>query len=475
MVEPVPIDLRSLAARGEIHFVGIAGAGMSAIAELLLATGGAVSGCDLNPGAVGDRLRAWGAQIRLGQDTAHIDPSVSAVIATAAVPFDHPELVAARDARIPVLKRAQALGALVNAGTVIAIAGTHGKTTTTAMTTAILAESGLQPTGFVGGRVPGWDSGLHRGNDRLFVVEADEYDRSFLLLRPTVAVVTTLEADHLDIYGSLEGVEEAFREFIHLVVPGEGLIVACSDEAGVRRLLERAPPQVELLRYGTESGAQLRAVDIEVRGRGSRLRVHEQGAELGELTLAVAGHHNVRNALAATAVALYLGAAFQDAQRALARFTGVERRFQELGRVAGVIVVDDYAHHPTEIRATLAAARAAYAGHRLVAVFQPHLFSRTRDFATEFGAALANADQVWVTDVYPAREAPIPGVTGQLVADAVARVRPGRVHYEPAVERIAMTVRPELRTGDVALFMGAGSIDAAAHDLFQRLLHEARA
>ncbi|MGH7469112.1 MAG: UDP-N-acetylmuramate--L-alanine ligase, partial [Longimicrobiales bacterium] len=433
-----------------------------------------VSGCDLNPGAVGERLRAWGAQIRQGQDTAHIDSSISAVIATAAVPFDHPELVAARDARIPVLKRAQALGALVNEGTVIAIAGTHGKTTTTAMTTAILAESGLQPTGFVGGRVPGWDSGLHRGSDQLFVVEADEYDRSFLLLKPTVAVVTTLEADHLDIYGSLEGVEEAFREFINLVSPGAGLIVACSDEPGVRRLLQRAPAYVDQLLYGTESSAQLRAVNIEVRGRGSRMRVLERGADLGELTLAVAGHHNIRNALAATAAALYLGASFPDAQRALARFTGVERRFQELGRAQGIVVVDDYAHHPTEIRATLAAARAAYAGHRLVAVFQPHLFSRTRDFAAEFGAALATADQVWVTDVYPARETPIPGVTGRLVADAAQHARAGRVQYEPDIERIAQRVQAELRTGDVALFMGAGSIDAAARDLLQRLRMEVR-
>lgn len=473
--EPVRIDLRGLAAHGEVHFVGIAGAGMSALAELLLASGGIVSGCDLQPGPIGERLRRYGATVRQGQDVSHIVASLSAVIATAAVPFDHPELVAARAARIPVLKRAQALGALVNQGTVVAVAGTHGKTTTTAMTTAILADSGLQPTGFVGGRVPGWDSGLHRGNDQLFVVEADEYDRSFLMLKPTVAVVTTLEADHLDTYGSLEGVEEAFLEFISLIPRDHGLIIACSDDDGVRHLVRRARPGSALLLYGTEPAAQFRALDIEMRGRGSRFRLHDRGEEIGELTLAVAGYHNIRNALAATAVALHLGAAFEQAQRTLARFTGVERRFQELGRESGVTVVDDYAHHPTEIRATLAAARAAYPGHRLIAVFQPHLYSRTRDFASDFGSALTAADLIFITDVYPARETPIPGVTGDLIVHAARRAHAQRVEYEPELERVPARLRAQLRTGDIVVFMGAGSIDGAARALLQQLSREARA
>jgi UDP-N-acetylmuramate--alanine ligase len=468
MLDSARIDLRGLAARGTVHFVGIAGAGMSALAELLLADGSAVSGCDLHPGAIGERLRISGANIHQGQDPAHIDASISAVIATSAVPFDHPELVAARKARIPVLKRAQALGALVNEGTVIAIAGTHGKTTTTAMTTAILAESGLEPTGFVGGRVPGWNSGLHRGADQLFVVEADEYDRSFHMLQPTIAVVTTIEADHLDVYGSLEGVEEAFREFIRLVPP-DGLVILCSDDTGARALVQRSGTLAPFLLYGTERGADFRAHDIEMRGRGSRFRVLDHGDELGQLTLSVAGYHNIRYALAATAVGLHFGASFEQAQRALGRFTGVERRFQEIGRVGGVIVVDDYAHHPTEIRATLAAARSAYAGHRLIAVFQPHLFTRTRDFASEFGAALAAADVIWVTDVYPARETPIAGVTGQLVVDALERARARSVRYEPVLEELPDKLRRDLRTGDVVIFMGAGSIDAAARELLQQL------
>ena len=462
------VDLRELAARGTIHFVGIAGAGMSALAEMLLASGATVSGCDNHPGAVSDRLRARGAAILSGQNAAHIDASVAAVITTSAVHSDHPELVAARDANIPVFKRAAALGSLVNQGTVIGIAGTHGKTTTTAMTTTILAQAGLQPTGFVGGRVPGWDSGLHRGSDQLFVVEADEYDRSFLTLRPNIAVVTTLEADHLDIYGSLEGLEEAFLEYASLV-PSDGLCILCSDDAGVRALARQLPRTTPTLTYGTEQGAQLIATDIEVRGRGSRFRVHERAEPLGELSLSVAGYHNIRNALGATAAAMHAGASFADAQAAFANFTGVDRRFQEIARTRGISIVDDYAHHPTEVMATLSAARAAYNGQRLIAVFQPHLFSRTRDFFNEFGAALALADVVIVTDVYPARELPIPGITGELVADAAIRAKARRVEYLPRLEDVQALVAAEMRQGDAIIFMGAGNIDSVAHALVAQL------
>lgn len=463
------VDLRALAQRGPIHFVGVAGAGMSALAELLMASGATVSGCDLNPGVIGDRLRARGAEIQVGQDPAHVESGIAAVVTTAAVPFDHPELLAAREAGVPVLKRAQALAALVNQGTVVAIAGTHGKTTTTAMTTAVLAEAGMKPTGFVGGTVPGWESGLHRGGDELFVVEADEYDRSFLTLTPAVAVVTTVEADHLDIYGSLDGVEEAFLEFISLIPRAEGRMVACGDDAGARRLARKAPAGLGVTTYGTEGDVQVRAVDIEMRGRSSRFRVRDRGEDLGELSIGVTGYHNIRNALAATSVGLHLGAPFAAAQQALAHFAGVERRFQELGRAAGVIVVDDYAHHPTEIRATLSAARSAYSGHRLVAVFQPHLYTRTRDFSDDFGDALAGADIVWLTDVYPARELPIAGVTGELVVAAAHRARAKRVEYEPDHKRLPERVRADVRSGDVVIIMGAGSIDTAGRELLQLL------
>jgi len=462
------IDLRTLAARGPIHFVGIAGAGMSALAEALISQGATVTGCDLHPGELAARFRARGVEIMHGQDASHVDASTGAVITTAAVPPDHPELVAARAAGVPVLKRAQALGALVNRGTVIGIAGTHGKTTTTAMTTAILAEAGLEPTGFVGGRVPGWNSGLRLGGDQLFVVEADEYDRSFLALRPTVAVVTTMEADHLDIYGSFEGVQEAFRHFLQLV-PSDGLIVLCNDDRGARELMDHDATNPDVVTYGIDPGTEFRAVKVEVRGRGSRFIVHDHGEELGEIVLGVAGYHNVRNALAAMLSAMHVGASFEAARRALFGFHGVERRFQELGRARGITVIDDYAHHPTEIRATMAAARAAYAGARIVAVFQPHLYSRTRDFAGEFGAELAKADVVWVTDVYAARETPIEGVSGELVAQAAQKRSRAKVHYEPNVAALPERLAAELRSGDVCVLMGAGDIDRAARTLLQTL------
>ena len=461
------VDLREIAKHGPVHFVGIAGAGMSALAELLLASGGNVTGCDIQPGTAGERLRRLGAVIDDHHDPEHVQHA-TAVVTTAALDAQHPELVAARAARIPVLKRAQALGSLVNRGSVLAVAGTHGKTTTTAMTTAILEEAGLHPTGFVGGRVPGWESGLRMGGVDLFVVEADEYDKSFLTLEPNIAIVTTLEADHLDIYGSLEGVREAFRQFVDLLPP-DGLLVVCNDDDGARDLRPRTLPAPAVMTYGIERGADLRAVDVEVRGRGSRCRVLRHGEALGELELIVPGHHNVRNALAAIAAALHADAPFDAAQRALGRFAGVARRFEDLGRHHGIAIVDDYAHHPTEIRATIAAARASFAGMRLVAVFQPHLYSRTRDFAAAFGAALAQADSVWVTDVYPAREAPIPGVTGELIAAAARDAGAADVKYVPDVQRLEATLAEALRPGDACVLMGAGNIDQVSHGLARRL------
>src|SRR5690606_5051756 len=266
------IDLRELARSRPVHFMGVTGAGMSALAELLLRSGGRVTGCDARPGPAAAALAARGLEVAAGHDPAHVEDA-AAVVVTAAVPPDHPELATARARGIPVVKRAQALGAVVNSGIVVAVAGTHGKTTTTAMVTAILAEAGLDPTGFVGGRVRAWDGGLRPGSDRLFVVEADEYDRSFLALRPRIAVVTTVEADHLDIYGSVDAIEEAFREFL-APVPEDGLIAACVDDDGARRVL-RAAGHAPTLGYGLSAEAELRATSIEQHGRGSRFRVEE--------------------------------------------------------------------------------------------------------------------------------------------------------------------------------------------------------
>ena len=455
-------DLRALAQTGTVHFVGICGSGMSTIAELILHVGGRVTGCDTHMTPVADRLRQLGAEIHEGHDASHIEGAV-AVVTTAAVGFDSPELVAARAQKIPVVKRAHALGSIVNNGTVLAIAGTHGKTTTTAMAAEILDAAALSPTAFVGGHMPGWNGGLRLGATELFVVEADEYDRSFLTLRPTVAVVTTLEADHLDIYGSFEGVREAFDSFLALV-PREGLIALCADDDGARKLAKKHPATV--VTYGVDDKkARYRATKIEMRGRGCRFVVTDRGEEWGEVNLGVPGLHNVRNALGAMVAAMHVDAPFSAVQTALARFHGVGRRFQELGRPGNITIIDDYAHHPTEINATVSAARAAYEGHRLIAIFQPHLYSRTRDFAKEFAQALAAADQAWVTNIYPAREQPIAGVTSELIANAA----PGIKLFEGEVAELATELAPMLEPGDVVLFMGAGNIDNAAHDLMARL------
>lgn len=452
------LDLLELAAKGPIHFVGICGAGMSALAEMALHVGARVTGCDTRLNDVADRLRLLGAEIWEGHNPAHVEHA-GAVITTAAVASDSPELTAARALQIPVIKRAHALGGIVNRGKLIAVAGTHGKTTTTAMTATILEEAGLAPTAFVGGHVPEWAGGLRLGGDEYYVVEADEYDRSFLTLKPIVAIVTTLEADHLDVYGTFEGVREAFVTFLSLL-PKNGCAVICADDAGARSVARGQRAEVVL--YGTDDkSAHLRATHIENRGCGSMFKVVDHGEECGEVRLAVPGVHNVRNALAAIGAATYIGVAFEAVQRGLARFTGVGRRFQEIGRARNIVIIDDYAHHPTEIRATVAAARGAFAGHRLVVVFQPHLYSRTRDFAQEFGAALAGADQAWVTGIYAARERPIQGITGELIVAAAGK----NAHYVENMTELLAALLEELRGGDVCVFMGAGNIDTVAYQL----------
>lgn len=438
---------------------------MCALAELLARRGVRVSGCDLKDSRGLRDLEALGVEVCVGHDAAHASEA-GALVVTSAVPADHPELLAAHERGIPVLKRAQALGAWVNAGRVVAVAGTHGKTTTTAMTTHVLAEAGLEPTGLVGGRVPAWGGNLHVGHDDLYVVEADEYDRSFLTLSPDVAVVTNLEADHLDIYGDLGGVREGFMSFLRGLRDG-GRVLVCGDDPGASSLL--AGLNGAGYSYGTGAGSQLRAVDIEVGPRLTTCRVVEEGSRVGALKVSVSGAHNLRNALAAAAVARRLGVEWPAITEAMAGFDGVGRRFERLGEVAGVEVVDDYAHHPTEIRATVEAARAAFPRRRLVLAFQPHLYSRTQDFVEEFGAALASADVTWVADVFPAREAPIPGVTGESVVEAARRSGGTDVRYHAEVESLAEAVAGDLRAGDVLLTLGAGSVETVGAEVLELL------
>jgi len=460
-----PTDLRALAAERPVHFMGMGGAGMCALAELLLRQGGRVSGCDAKDGESLRDLERLGATVQIGHAPAHLS-GASALVVTSAVPGDHPEVLAAKEAGVPVVKRAKALGDWVASGTVVAVAGTHGKTTTTAMATEILARAGLDPTGLVGGRVTGWESNLRFGSDDLFVVEADEYDRSFLTLSPDVAVLTNVEADHLDIYGDFAGVRAAFNDFASRT-RGGGRIVVCADDQGASSLL--AGLDRPGYTYGTSAGSMLRATKVSVKADATTCEVWEEGRQVGDLRLKVGGRHNLLNALAAAGAARALEAGWPQILDALGDFDGVGRRFERLGEREGVVVVDDYAHHPTEVAATLGTARERFPRARLIAAFQPHLFSRTRDFAAEFGVALSLADVIWVTQVFPAREAPIPGVTGELVAQAARTAGAASVRYHADLATLPDAIAPTLRSGDMLVTLGAGSIESVGAAVLSRL------
>jgi UDP-N-acetylmuramate--alanine ligase len=454
-----------------IHFVGIAGAGMRALAELLARRGVAVTGCDANPGSTDD-LEALGITVVRGHDPEHVE-GARELIVTSAMQKNHAELVRARELGIPITRRAEALGRAVAGGRLVGIAGTHGKTTTTVMTTAALNAAGLRPTGIAGGRVAEWKGNLHYESDELFVVEADEYDRSFLTLAPTVAVVTNIEADHLDIYHDLDDIKATFSSFVR----DAATIVLCDDDAGARSL--QLPPTGEIIRYSlnvsgnsetreASKNARLIATDVRSDGHSTTFAVSYDGQPLGDIALRVPGYHNVQNALAAIAVGFALGVTLDQMREGFFRFGGVDRRFQRLFDIAGVTIVDDYAHHPTEIAATLQAARASYPGRRIVAAFQPHLFSRTRDFCDAFGQALAGADCVFLAEIYPAREQPIPGITSDLVA--ISAKRAGRtVTWQGDRSALAEALTGFVREGDVVITIGAGDITRTGPELRERL------
>ena len=465
------VGLRDLMSSGTLHFMGIGGAGMCALAEVIVRRGGRVTGCDLAPGESVKPLERLGVRVWSRHDPSHVENAVALVV-SAAIPRDHPEILAAVGAGIPVWKRAQAMGEWVNRGVVVAVAGTHGKTTTTAMVTEILSHSGADPTGLVGGWVPTWSGHLRPGTDELFVVEADEYDRSFHHLRPSVAVITNMDADHLDIYGDLEGVRTGFLEFLSGMAD-DGIVLLCADDPGAASLLPSLSKRVRS--FGFSAGSQLRGLEFTTEGSGSRFRLVEDGIDQGVAHLKIAGRHNAMNALAAAAAARALNVEWPAIRASLAEFVGVDRRFQWLGEERGIAVIDDYAHHPREIEAALAAARAAYPHARLVAVFQPHLYTRTRDFADGFGRALAAADATWITEIYPAREAPIPGVDGALLAKMVAGVletegrRTNDVRFHADLDSLPRELSLYLKPGDLCLTLGAGSIEHVGADLVRRL------
>jgi UDP-N-acetylmuramate--alanine ligase len=443
-----------------IHLMGIAGAGMSALALIARHRGVAITGCDSDTSGPGIMdLTALGVRVSQGHDPSHVD-GARAVIVTAAVSPNHPELARARALNIPVVRRADALGELVSGGgaRLVAVAGTHGKTTTTVMTTEALSAAGRNPTGLAGGRVASWGGNARIGGDELYVVEADEYDKAFLSLRPTVAVVNNVEADHLECYGSVEALEAAFVEFADRAQR----VIIGADDVGADRVALRLQAPVWRVGLGPTADVRIRAVRLEP--GGSRATIAMPGGDVVELQLAVLGMHNVRNAAAALAALHALGADVQAGAQALSAFHGVGRRFERLGEERGVTVVDDYAHHPTEVAATLASARQAYPGRRIVAVFQPHLYSRTALHGEALGTALAAADVVVVAPIYGAREQPLAGITHHIVVRGATRAGAATVAVR---DRSGLTphVARAVRDGDVVFTMGAGDVTRVGPEL----------
>jgi UDP-N-acetylmuramate--alanine ligase len=453
-----------------VHFVGIAGAGMSALAMLALRRGVKVTGSDRAAEGAPDLVTS-GAVVFRGHDAKLVE-GARAVVASAAIADDHPELVRARELGLPIVSRKRALADLVSTGLTVAIAGTHGKTTTTAMTTEALAAAGLDPTGLAGGRVGAWGGNARPGSDTLFVVEADEYDKAFLELDPTIAVVTNVEPEHLECYdGSAQELEKAFAEFAGRA---ETAIIGCADDASDRvavrvgaRGTAHGARGAKVLRFGGNlSDYSLRTVTANRSGTVAVIGLPKGGEAV--LRLKVPGIHNILNATAALAVVVTLEGEVPAALDALSRFTGVGRRFEQRGEAGGVLVIDDYAHHATEVRATLAAAHQAFPGRRIVAVFQPHLYSRTQAQHVALGEALATAGLAVVTEVYAAREAPIPGVSGRLVYDAVLK-RGTPAEFAPDRAELLEMVAAAVHSGDVVLTLGAGDITTLGPDLLDRL------
>jgi UDP-N-acetylmuramate--alanine ligase len=472
-----------------IHFVGIGGIGMSGIAELLANLGYDVSGSDAKRSSVTERLESLGVTVQTGHAAENVGDA-DVVVYSSAVRPENPEVAEAVRRRIPVIPRAEMLAELMRLRFGIAVAGAHGKTSTTSMVALVLERAGLDPTAVIGGRLSAFGSNARLGRGEYMVAEADESDRSFLELSPALAVITNIDREHMDAYGSFADVQQAFIDFANKV-PFYGAVVACADDAELCAILPKFRRRV--IRYGIDApggGAgddaaarlALAATDVRLHGFGStctierrerRARTTTSGAppgieRLGELTLAVPGRHSVQNALAAIAVGLELDVPFDKIARALAEFRGAERRFENRGVIGGITVIDDYGHHPTEIAAVLAAARAANPA-RVVIAFQPHRYTRTRDLMREFGTALAPADEVVLTDIYAASEDPIPGITVDALAAAVNASRSTPVHVVRRLDDVAGRVADLARDGDLVITLGAGSIGGLATLLVSEL------
>lgn len=438
-----------------VHMVGIGGIGMSSIAEVLLARGFRVTGSDLESSERTRRLSEQGAEIFLGHDPDQVgDPDV-VVYSSAVDPEENPETRSAVDRRIPLIRRSEMLGELMRMKYGIGIAGTHGKTTTTSMAGLVVSEGGFDPTMIVGGKVADFGSNAVSGEGDIIVIEADEYDRTFLRLTPVYAVVTSIDEEHLDTYEGLDDLKSAFVQYANSV-PFFGAAILCLDDSTVQEIIGSIDRRV--LTYGLNRQADVRAERLGRDGLETSFTVHRDQEELGAIRLRVPGAHNVRNALAAVAVGLELEIDFEAIRRGLETFTGVHRRFEVKGETAGITVVDDYAHHPAEIEATLEAVHEGWPDRRVVVVFQPHLYSRTRDFLEEFARSFFNADVLVVTDVYPAREDPIPGVDGATIAERARSYGHHEVRYVPEKEDVPEALSEIVAPGDMVLTVGAGDI-----------------
>src|SRR5688572_2349613 len=448
----------------QIHFVGIGGSGMSGIAEVLLNLGYQVSGSDQKRSAVTDRLATLGARIYEGHAAANV-AEAQVVVTSTAVKADNPEVMQARRQGLPVIPRAEMLAELMRLKYGVAVAGSHGKTTTTSMVAMVLDKGGLDPTVVVGGRVGTMGSGARLGRGEFMVAEADESDRSFLKLSPTVAVVTNIDREHLDTYKDLADVQQTFLDFVNKV-PFYGAAVLCLDDGPVQDILPRVERRV--VTYGLSRQAEVQARDVGLGPMGSAYTAASGDAVLGRIELKVPGAHNVLNSLAAVAVGLDLGVPFEAVQEGLALFTGVDRRFQLRGEAGGVTVVDDYGHHPTEIRATLETLRGRAGTRRTVVLFQPHRYTRTQHLWDDFCKAFHLADMLLLVDVYPAGEEPVEGVNAETLAAAIGKRGHRQAIYagdmKSAIERLCQ----EVREGDVVLTLGAGSVWTAGDELLKR-------
>lgn len=471
MKVPVPAELLPVEQLGRVHFVGIGGAGLSGIARIMLARGVAVSGSDAKDSTTLGALRALGATAWVGHDGGHVADADTVVVSTACRE-DNPEVVEAQRRGLRLLPRSAALDSVMQGSRVIAVAGTHGKTTTTSLCTVALQHAGADPSFAIGGDLNETGSNAHHGHGDWFVAEADESDGAFLVYTPTIAIVTNVQVDHLDNYGTEQAYHDAFAAFVDRIVPG-GTLVACIDDDGAADLVAHARDRgLNVVTVGESPDATLRAVDVRFAGTASRftvLRSDADGTEtLGEVSLQIPGRHYVLDALAALGAGLAAGYDFEPLARGLGSFSGTRRRMEHKGTVSGVRVYDSYAHHPTEIAGDLQAAREIAGEGRLVVAFQPHLVSRTKAFGVAMGQALGAADQVVVLDIYVAREDPEPGVSGRMVADAVP-LPPEAVAFEPRFADVAQRLVDAASPGDLVLTLGAGDVTLIAGEVLEML------